>query len=259
MSYFNTNYTQRLEFGIYNSAGAVSGTGEATLNIPKTLQSFWGHVKPDGYDVVFTTADGITVIPHERVSDWNHADRVGNFKLNGLTLEGEATQRFFLYTGYPGLGDTPGDDPSTGLSQGGSPLSGDIFGAIPRGEIIQVRVGLEEQEAEQSRNAFQKESSEVLRIWWDFTQFLHVHPEKYNGRNTFEEIAAVVGVDVSLVGAGSDGSMFAAEETRFGNGLVSTIIRAGTSTNNYTAVCRIKTTFNQEIEGRTRFRVQDVT
>lgn len=104
-----------------------------------------------------------------------------------------------------------------------------------------------------------KASAEQVWVWFDFSPVLHRRVEGYNSDKGFEELADVTLVDVQLAAA-SQAAMIDATLTRFvEGGIVRMLVKAGASGTDYTAICRVTTTYGQTLEGRALIKVRNVS
>ena len=91
----------------------VRGDGTANIDvsitIPQDWDHFWDNVRADGFDVVLTAADGVTVLDFQRAT-WTPASRDGVLQVGGLSVAADADTDscIWLYYGDPSAADRAG-------------------------------------------------------------------------------------------------------------------------------------------------------
>lgn len=103
MAYYDALYASRQPIAIDNVGGA-GGVADIEITIPKRWDEFWEAVESTGYDVLFTDADGVTILTYERTT-WTYATRTGVFQIDNYTLPAEGTCLIWMYFDYSGASD----------------------------------------------------------------------------------------------------------------------------------------------------------
>lgn len=251
MSWYDQNYRYRIPIAMDNTAGG-GGAADLSMSIPTDLDLFWDVVQSDGDDIRITGADGRTLATYD-IESFSVANRTAIIEIDNYTCIAATMQQLWLYWSYSSASNAESAVTTS------SPLSGYICQEVPTGYVVVVQP--ERQGSTSPRNRFQKGANEQITLWFDFRGMLHRRAKPSKGSLLLEEIDYVSLVQVE-VGAAAQAAMVDATKTRFVDGFVGMVVKAGTSGTNYTAICRVVTTGGsvaRTLEGRAYFTVRNVT
>lgn len=245
MSWLDSAWKYRAAISVDN-VGWVSGTIDAALPIPADWEVFWKQVQSTGNDVRVCLSDGALLATYD-LDNWNATNRTGTVEINDFLPKGAGTQLFWLYWGNALAGDA-----RTAFVPD-SPKPGAIELAVPRSRVVVAKP--ERPGDTKPATVLSKMSAEAVTVWWDFRSLLHARRDTYNKSSRHEEVDCTT-YDVRL-NDGSQASMIDATKTRLLDGAVGTLVKAGTSGQTYTVLCRATTTQGRTLEARALMKVQD--
>lgn len=251
MSWYDAAWKYRIPIAMDNTAGATANI-DLSMSIPADFDAFWDNVQSDGDDIRITGADGRTLATYD-VESFNATTKTGTLEVDNYACQASTMQQLWLY-----WGNSSATNAESSVTPS-SAVSGYICQETPTGFVVVVQP--ERQGATQPRNRFQKGSNEQITIWFDFRGMLHQRQKPNEGSVLLEEIDYVSLVQVETGGA-AQAAMVDATKTRFVDGFVGMLVKAGSSGTNYTAICRVVTTggsIARTLEGRAYFAVRNVT
>lgn len=245
MSWLDPNWKYRLPLAVDNTTW-TSGTIDAAISIPNELDDFWAKVQSTGNDVRVCLPDGAKVASYD-IDNWNATTRTGTLEINDYLPKGAGTQQFWLY-----WGNAAAPDSKTAFIPS-SAKGGAIELASPGVRIVVVKP---ERPGElKPATVLGKMASEAVTVWWDFRSVLLNRQRPFSKSNRYEEID-YCNYDV-LANDASQAPMIDTSRTRFFDGGVGTLVKAGTSGSTYTALCRVVTSLGRTLEGRALIKVQN--
>lgn len=248
MSWLDAAWARRAAVTVPNVGG--DPVVNVTITIPPEWDAFWLRVDSGGADIRLTRADGRTEVVFKRAS-WTYATRTCVLQIQELAVA-DAVCLAWLYWDNPDAEDAALDPSIAG------PIDGFIYLPLPVAPI--VRVGQGRRGGLAAQQTVIKGAAEEVRVCWDFAHILASTPTPIAGHRVLEEIRRVDLVDVLDLTEDSVPSMVDADLTRIciSGGQVSTWLKAGTSGDDYIAICRVTTTEDCILEGRVKVRVADV-
>ena len=248
MSWYAANWKYRVPVAVDNTAGST-GNVDVTFAVPSDFDLFWLNCnQTDARDVRICDSDGRTLVAYE-LENFSLANRSLTVELHTLAVTASTMHQVWMYWGYASaVSGATSITPS-------SPKTGYVELSRPTGRIVQVAP--EQPGVVKPRNILTKEANEQVWIWWDFRALLHRRMETYSGSSAYEEIARASLVDIQAA-TSSQAAMIDTTATRFLDGQVGTLAKAGTSGTDYTAICRVVTTSTRTLEGRALLKVQNV-
>lgn len=253
MAWYNSDFKSRYPVAINVLGGAeTAGNHDVQIVVPKDWDSFWENIRPDGFDVVLTNAEG-TQQTFQRVG-YNYANRVLTLEAQNVAfLNRNSIALMYIYFNYPSQ--------SSDLS-GSFTASSAKIGTITLGRPSAYAVGnlVQQQGNETPVATFQKTESEEIYIWFNVGTLLSKRISPYNERIDYEEIAYVK-VE-SLNSAGSDDiARYSEADTRFIPSWCGAKFKAGSNNTSYTLNIIVVTTsvgLTQTYNARALLRIRNL-
>lgn len=241
-------WSHRAPIAVDNSGGSATSQ-YVTVVVASDMEEFWANVnQTDGRDVRVTDATGSTVIAYE-LSGFSYANRTLTINIGPYTAPAGAVYQLWLYwgssTATSGSVTVTTSTPKTGYIELGKPTE------------LSMQVRPENAGETRPRNAMAKPSTDTDWIWWDLRYILQQYLAPVANFIRLEEVSYISYV----VNAGdtSQSGMIDATKTRYIDGWVRTLVKAGTSGTDYTAVLTITTSLGRTITARSWLKVRDVT
>ena len=235
MAWYGTSsnsWKKRLDVAI-DGTSATAGANDVSIVIPPTLDVFWDNIQADGFDIVVTDADGVTVLTHQRTG-FTYASKaltieIDNYDLPVSGVIGRVCIYFDSVTTVVG-------DPSGSFTPS-SALTGKVIAEQPT-----VSYKLRQEQPGRTRPSIQlhKNAAERRSIWFNPWPLMQRASGTINDRPLYEEVSWVT---FSVDASGSPVSAaFDEPRTRFQGGLVRATLQAGSSGTDYTGILTIGTT-----------------
>ncbi len=243
MGWYDEEWQYRAQIAVDNSTAPVA-TPDVTIVVAPDYDLFWDKILASGDDIRVTEADGETLTAYS-LSGFNYANKTLTLEVDAAQAEAVAgVYSLFLYWGNANAADassaTTIASPKTGRIDQGQP-------ANPQFLFRPIRAG-----GSVPENTWSKGVLEELDIWWNIGEVLRSRRNSSAGRNLYEEVfSVVVGVQQASI---SQPSMFEQGSSRIidveGQTWVAARVLGGTSGDQYTVNCRVKT-FIPNIDGST--------
>mgnify|MGYP006928192920 CR=1 FL=1 len=253
-SWWHADWSIRIPVLLDTSAS--SGTVDATIAIPTTMQLLWDNVDSNGYEIRVTKADGVTQVPHQLAAGWDTATQTGTIELDNFAVP--VTNEMSLVWVY--CGNTGASDGSTSFTAS-TPITGYMTPERPSNNLV---AGTERLGATTAQVAFAKNSNDVAFVYMPLALELagRCGPD-YAGGDGFEGIQnwlysveasgspVASAIDVTLCRVTDCGS----------NGRelwVRLAIQAGSDTTNYITYVDVQSTEGRRKRHAFEFQVRDV-
>lgn len=183
--WLHTDHNQRYPVAVDGVTGASSGTVEVTINVPSFWDDFWDNVQDttNGYDIVVTDSDGVSVLTFDLAGTFNHANKTCTIRISGLVLDAASKMTcIWLYWNKASASSQQGT-PTTA-----SPITAYVYLGKPTGETLVVARHETPGVTTPSQRIF-KDPAEVFHVWWDVTDILARQVQPYNRGTGLESIA----------------------------------------------------------------------
>lgn len=262
MSWYDSDWKFRIPMSVVNTAGA--GTVEISAPFPKDYDLFWNNVRADGFDIRLTESDGITPISFAQGNalGWDFgavpfsvATRTLTLRIDGWSgafATVDACMQVFMYWGNAGAADAR--DGAVAL---GAPITGIFATRGARSFPKRVVTALESPGATTPTVRFQKTTTDIIEVAWDFAAELARRDQLYESHLDLEELQALE-VDGGQ-GSTSIASIVDKTKTRFlKNNVVITHHKAGTNGGNYWLEAKATTSLGQRLTRRIEMRVKNM-
>lgn len=249
MSWYSTDYRKRAAISV--DCTAAGGTVDVTVSVPSTWDDFWTSILSNGYDVVVTRADGVTLCTFERAS-YTYATRALTLEIDDVTLVNGKMNLLWVYYNNP----SEVTDRSTAVAPS-SPKTGYIELFRPS---TMFRYQPDRWGSERPKDLIVKKSGESVDIFIAGFPLKGRAPDTlYGGAFAGEEISHVA-VAASSGGASAP-TLYDATYTRImqedGAQLISVRLTAGSDATDYTIKVTVTTTTGQVFEWRGWLKVRD--
>ena len=240
-------WNRRAPIAVDNTAGST-GNQYVQVVVPPDMEEFWTHVnQTDGRDVRITDYTGASIVPYA-LSGFNATTRTLTINIGLYSAPVVAMYQMWLYwdsaTAASGASTVTVDTPKTGKVELGHPT--DLRSHVqhePSGGVRPV-------------TQLSKPSADADWIYWDLRQVLQQYLSPAYGFGRLEEIGwASVAV---TTGGESQSGMVDATKTRFIDGWVKTLIKAGSSGTDYTVALTVTTSLGRTLTARCWLFVRDV-
>lgn len=253
-------HRRRMPILIYNLSGAGS-TVDASFVPPADLDYFWdGIVHEDGYDVLVTRADGITLQTHEFAS-YDGSNRSGTIEIDNIAIgtsdgvgvawlywdEDAASNRWTVFS--------PSSAKSCSLALY-APGEGDLVLSVPDPN----------DEFSAIADVIQKSNAQKLPVWIDLSAWFQPRQRAYNGSRggdgpkyfTFKVQSDSQGTpdDETTMYDENDLRLI---ETEGGRLLVQVVVQAGTADSEYLGILTCGTASGFIREYRFQLNIINVT
>jgi len=238
-------YRAPLTVDLTGGGGAV----DVSCTVPTAWPEFWDRILPTGADIRVVGPDGSTICTYD-LQGFVYATKTLTLEVDNidLTVAGSTMTTLWVYWGNPGAVDASTAFVPASAKTAYLPIE------VPLDQYVVV-VQPERQAQTKAAAVVVKKSSEVIDVYFDFSQVLRGRRAPYGGNRDYEEILCISLQDVQLSGA-SQAAMFTTAAARCCDKMARVQVKAGTSGVTYTIVCQITTTLGEVIEGRARLFVQ---
>ena len=239
-------WSHRAPIAVNNSGGSASSQ-YITVSVPADMEEFWAHVnQTDGRDVRVTDATGSLVLSYE-LSGFSYASRTLTINIGPYTAPAGAVYQLWLYWGSSatsGSVTVTTSTPKTGYIELGKPTE------------LRMAVVPEREGDTRPRTVLAKPSTDTDWIWWDLRQILQHYLAPVANFLRLEEVSYIS--YVVNAGDAAQTGMVDATATRYIDGWVRTLVKAGTSGDDYTVILTVTTSLGRTITARCWLKVRDV-
>lgn len=246
----------RRPIAVDGTASASTADRDVTVTIPVHDQAFWSAVDALGYQVLFTEADGVTVIEHRRQT-WDYNNKSAVFNILGDSGAGNAwgpavanaMSVLWMYVGY-----TNWTDLSVVTAPAGA-FTGHLCVEAP-GDVIPYSPDRPDARKPTVRRS--KQTAERAAYWIDVTDALPLAQKAYAGSPVLEE---VLYADVTSERAGVATAIEVETAVRFAwyrnRMFIRAVVSGGTDGNDYVVRVKFGTT-NPSETGEVRTMQQTI-
>tara|TARA_Y100000310_G_scaffold337545_1_gene424851 strand:+ start:865 stop:1629 length:765 start_codon:yes stop_codon:yes gene_type:complete len=247
--WYDTAWKERAPVSVDILGGAGSpALYDIQFTVPADWQRFWDNIKPDGFDVILTNADG-DLLTFKRVS-FTYASQALVLAVDNFSSQNnDSTNLIWIYWN---------NSAATDLTSAFSPTSTKeaiIYLGQPSNRVV-GHSGINAQTTDSPSVIFGKTTVDDVNIWFNTGAYLSKRIDPQNKRLFFEairfcqvELYGKTGVPVTLT---CDES-----KTRFISGWTACRVAAGTDGQNYTIALNITTTLGQIFSLRCGLQVRD--
>lgn len=241
-------FTDRMSVAVDNSGGSA-GTIDWTMTIPAFADSFWTDIRSSAQDLRVTAADGCTLLTFEAAS-FNSTTRTVTLEVDNDTAEAGAVLQRWVYWGNADVSSV-----STTVAPAGTIRTGYL--ELGRPTYHQVKVRPERPDSTRWQGRIQKSSTEQIWVFFDVREALQYFLDAFGKKHHYEEV--VYATYEVLAGASAQAAMVDATSTRFLDGWVRVLVKAGSSGTTYTLSLTIVTTLGRTLNPRCGIVVRNVS
>ena len=249
MSYYKEGaqeFGKRASISVDNVGGAA-GAIDITATIPAEWDDFWDVVDASGNELRVCGNTGTTKLTYA-LSGFNKTNRTGTIQVKSYNAPAGGMLQIFLYWAAPGAAAGSAvvalAAPKTGYIETCGPANGNI-----------VRAGQPRPNDDRPPKQIAKGTDESRYLWFDIRNILAARLTPGNGKLLCDEIS-YASYTVTLAGVAQAG-MIDATKTRFYDGFVKVLLKAGTTGVDYTVVPLLTTTEGEVLAPRAWLRVRD--
>lgn len=236
MAWYGTSsntWQRRHAIAVVDTSGSP-GSFDVTFPLGAQHAEFWENVQSDGYDILVTQADGVTLIDHKRLA-WNYSAKTATIELDNAGLDRSAANvRIHLLWIYFDTSSTVTSDPAASFTAS-SPLNARVWpGKVNRALTIPPASAGDTQ----PRMIQQKSADDENQIMIDCGQFLDPADAPINNSSRYDEICWI---QVSGETGTSTSSLWDSVSCRYDltGRFFRSVIQSGSSGTDYTQWARV--------------------
>ena len=239
-------YKYRWPITVYNSG--ASGSPNVRITIPTAWDEFWNTVLSTGFDVRFTSHDGLTVLAYERAS-WTYASHTATFDVSAVPSPAAGVAIFWMYWGQASAADGAGAAVAHSLTGQVSLMRPD-----PR-RLFAYRPSTPA--STRPPDTIAKTANEKILVWVNYAAAIGRRIGVANDRDIYDEAASMV-MDVQIAGATQAAMFDQSEVIAIGRRtpLIGLWVQAGTTGSDYTVIGKMTSSEGLIMEHRVRMQVR---
>ncbi len=242
-TWYDDNYLYRAPIVVDGSATAA-GIVDAQLALQNS-HPFWLTVQSTGFDVRFTTSDGMTPLAYNRAA-WDYANKSATFNIDGVVHFVTNTMTvIWMYWGYAAATDGS-TSPTIGATLNAYIESNGILG-----DVFEIENG--SAAATTPRNQRQKQSGDIIGVTWRLP-LLSRRTIPWEGRLDYEGPTTLVLAETGTFTYNTNDLRLVLDRDQL---YVTTLLEAGADGDVEDITCTVYTTLARKLIGIGRITVED--